>query len=369
MRSIMDSLPRIRIPHWIAGLGLGFGALTIVEVILHIRQPDPLSQVFVAGVITSFPIFVGLVVGSVWLRDSSLAEARRHRIALWTLLGLLFFLSFILIIAFTVTEGPLTRIATIRWGLALGAGSGFLIGVFEARSIEQAVEAQRIRDEELERRRELLDYLNGILRHEVLNSATVIQGYADLIEAHSEGAAQVDQYTDPIRSEATQLTTVTEDIQRLLETAEGTADLRPMDVVAVIEEELEALRSRYDAVSVDGSLPDEAWVIADELVDRVFANMLENAVEHNDGSPEVGIQMTTHPDRVTVEIADNGQGIPDSDRGHLFEQSTRSDTTHGIGLSIVKMLVQRYDGEVELVETGPDGSIFQVELPRATEMG
>lgn len=103
--------------------------------------------------------------------------------------------------------------------------------------------------------------------------------------------------------------------------------------------------------------------MADDLLPRVFGNLLSNAVEHNDDAvPRISVTVTEWVDEVTVRIADDGPGIPASERETLFERSERAD--HGLGLYIVGELVERYGGRVELVETGPDGTTFDVTLDR-----
>lgn len=104
---------------------------------------------------------------------------------------------------------------------------------------------------------------------------------------------------------------------------------------------------------------------ADDLLPRVFSNLLSNAVEHNDGArPRVDVTVETTPDSVTVLVADDGPGVPRSKLPSLFER-TAEGTSHGLGLYLVRTLAGRYGGRVDLRETGPDGSVFAVELPRA----
>jgi signal transduction histidine kinase len=71
----------------------------------------------------------------------------------------------------------------------------------------------------------------------------------------------------------------------------------------------------------------------------------------------------TSPSTVTVQVADNGPGIPDHDRAALFTPDL--ERQHRFGLYLVKTLVNYYDGEVEVAETGPTGTVMRVELPRA----
>lgn len=113
-------------------------------------------------------------------------------------------------------------------------------------------------------------------------------------------------------------------------------------------------------------VPDDVAVVADHLLTRVFGNLLSNAVLHNDAAtPHVDVSVDSTPDVVHVRIADDGQGVPDSERETLFERSGRGD--HGLGLYLVRTITARYGGGVELTDTGSDGSVFTVTLPRWTD--
>jgi glyoxylase-like metal-dependent hydrolase (beta-lactamase superfamily II) len=145
--------------------------------------------------------------------------------------------------------------------------------------------------------------------------------------------------------------------------ADQIEDPEPVDVAAVLPEELGDIRATYPEVEVELTVDGEAYVPADDLPSRVFSNLLSNAVEHNPSeSPTVAVTVSTTPDVVRVAVADDGPGVPEAERETLFE---RTQEDHGLGLYLVRVLADRYDGTVELAETGPDGSVFAVELPRA----
>jgi signal transduction histidine kinase len=78
----------------------------------------------------------------------------------------------------------------------------------------------------------------------------------------------------------------------------------------------------------------------------------------------VSVSVTPDTETVTVEVTDNGPGIPDDDIEGLFDPVPTQRADHGLGLTIVARLVERYDGTIELVDTGPHGSTFAVTLPR-----
>jgi signal transduction histidine kinase len=135
---------------------------------------------------------------------------------------------------------------------------------------------------------------------------------------------------------------------------------------AVLEGELDDIRSEYSnaAITIDGVIPDVP-VVADEMLDSVFRNLLRNAVQHNDKEiPEVVVSVTDRSDAALVRIADNGPGVPDDQKDAVFgkgEKGLESEGT-GIGLYLVKTLVENYGGTVRVTDNEPDGAVFVVEL-------
>ncbi|WP_435101949.1 sensor histidine kinase [Halarchaeum sp. P4] len=348
------------------GVGCLLLAVQAVELAVQLVGPTPLTISLVASILMSAPCAALLALGVYRLPRLQISTAFQPRILAWTLGGLLFFGGFIALFAMISYRDPLMQLGTLRWGFSVGGGLGFLVGYLNARSVDALLEAERatVQAEEAQRQQRLLEYVNAILRHEVLNTVTVISGYAELIK---DGSAEDPQEAaSTIYRQSTEMASVIEDVRILTETATGETTKEPVDVTAVLADELERLRDRYPQVDVTRQLPEEAYVRADPLLKRLFSNLLNNAVEHNDADqPRVEVTVTTTGRTVTVEIADNGPGIAEPTREELFDSEPRNDTTHGLGLTIVGLLAERYDGHVELTETGDAGSVFTVELPRA----
>ncbi|QKY19618.1 HAMP domain-containing histidine kinase [Halolamina sp. CBA1230] len=323
---------------------------------------------YVVGFVTSLPGLVGLLGGGVYLSRSSLSGDQQYRVLKWSVAGGGGFLLVNTVLMLTMPPANLLiAVGWGRWSLSIGAGCGFLIGYYEARAVQRAVRAERasVQARESEERREMLDYLNSLLRHEVLNTAAVISGYAGLLKQQSSEDDPVYEYLDIIDRQATELTGTTKDVRLLLQSLEEGTDLGPVNLTDVLAEEVDNLEDRYRNVEIDAKIPDDVYVTADELLPRIFSNLLNNAVEHNESEqPRVSLSVSTTPDTVEVRVADNGSGVPETERDVLFETAT-AKTDHGIGLTIVARLADRYGGDVELSETGSDGSVFAVTLPRA----
>jgi signal transduction histidine kinase len=117
-------------------------------------------------------------------------------------------------------------------------------------------------------------------------------------------------------------------------------------------------------------VPDEPVMIdADpDRLEQVLGNLLDNAVQAPGRDAPVRVRLHTDDGRATVEISDDGTGVPGDLLDRIFDPFVSSKGPGegtGLGLAIVAALVERHGGEVELAATGPGGTTFAVHLPLA----
>lgn len=362
-----------RVPERLVWTSVALTLLVVVEVVLRMAGAWSAPQVvfngeFFVGIVTTAPFVIGIGYSGYWLAASDIGTPRHRRVWRWLLIGAAASLLLNLaIMAVMPVASLLLAVAWLRWAVALGGGVGVGIGLTEARAIQKALEAERsaVRAEQLEVQRDLLDYLNSLLRHEVLNASNVISGYGSLLQGEHEAGTSGYEYSETIIRKSDEITSVIEDVRVLLHATEGRTEMEPVDVVDVLETEVEKLADLEDGVVAEVDGPDSVTVPADALLPRVFGNLLANAVLHNNSdSPHISVTIEATDDTVVVDIADNGPGISGEDAETLFERPVERNADHGLGLYLVGQLVDHYGGRVELADTGPDGSVFRVELPR-----
>lgn len=143
-----------------------------------------------------------------------------------------------------------------------------------------------------------------------------------------------------------------------------------VDLQSVIQDEVESVRSAFPnaVVEIEGSIPSTA-VQGDEMLETVFRNLLKNAVQHNDKEvAEISITAHGEDDVVRIEIADNGPGVPDTLKEDVFGKGEMGldSSGSGLGLYLVKMVVDRSNGEVWVEDNDPEGSVFNIELPKSS---
>lgn len=234
-------------------------------------------------------------------------------------------------------------------------------------AVAQDITERKEYEEALENQRDNLELLNQIVRHDVRNDLQLVLIYAETLESHvdTDGEEYIRQILEATR-DAVDITKTARDVTEVL--LQSDTDCAPIRLRYALENQVDEVRSssEHALVTVGGQVP-EINILADDMLESVFRNLLKNAVVHNDKEvPEVTASVTTTDEVARVRITDNGPGIPDDKKDQIFEEGETaldSDGT-GIGLYLVETLVNRYGGDVWVEDNEPDGSVFVVELPR-----
>lgn len=316
-----------------------------------------------------FPPLLAFLLGtglSVALMYSGLRLAREswveghtaRRIVGWGVGGL-FLMSLItgLTIIIRVVEGR--PVSEPQLDVLVGMSSGMLAGVLVGYLYEQAThDAERVRET-----RDALAFLNQTLRHECLNGLNIIRGNTELIRANLTDA-DLQTRAATIETRATGMSEMIQDIRLYANTFVDEADIEPINLTQVLAPRIENLRDSFPDAEVTGDVPSGVAVVGNRALGNVFENVLHNAVEHNDkATPEVTVTVETTAESVRIHVADNGPGIPEAERDQLFEP--RLDRDHRFGLYLVETLVSYCDGDVEITDNDPEGTVVTIELPRA----
>ncbi|QKY16267.1 PAS domain S-box protein [Halorubrum sp. CBA1229] len=234
-----------------------------------------------------------------------------------------------------------------------------------ARDVTELKEYERT----LEQQRDSLTLLNQVVRHDIRNQLMVVESYTELLE-DSLPDDQSRTYARTVIEAAKQATEITETAKDvtdvLLQVGSGRT---PVSLRDELSGQIEKVRTDRDraTVSVDGDVP-EVTVWADDLLEAVFRNLLTNAVVHNDKDvAEIAVSTRLTDDAVRVSIADNGPGIEDKHKEQIFQEGEKGLESGGtgVGLYLVKTLVDKYGGDVWVEDNEPTGSVFVVELPLA----
>ncbi len=267
-----------------------------------------------------------------------------------------------------------TRAVTQGWPVPLVA----VAGKDELSELSLAFNqmAVRLAKEDAQRRR-----LFAGIAHELRTPLSVIQGTLEgildrVVEPTPERVAS-------LHSQAVLLKRLITDLRDLSLAQAGQLQLnrKTIDISGVVRETLEALAPLADERTVELRLERSAsltHVAADaDRLRQVVQNLVENALRHTPPGGEVRVMLRDGDgDGVHLQVADTGSGIRPEDLPHIFEHFYRADESRarssggtGMGLAIVKSLVEAHGGHVSVESAPGAGSTFTVTLPKAAEEG
>ncbi|MCU0493746.1 MAG: ATP-binding protein [Chloroflexaceae bacterium] len=232
----------------------------------------------------------------------------------------------------------------------------------------QAEEANRLKDEFL-----------AVVSHELRTPLTAILGYAQLLQSRKRDETYIARAIDKVLQSAKAQAQLVEDLLDISRIVSGKLRLEPtpIDFVAVIRAALDTVRPAVEAKTMQLLVelqPEAGAVIGDpNRLQQVVWNLLSNAVKFTpqNGTIEVCLEQLDH--HAQLSITDTGQGISPEFLPYLFDRFRQADSTStrahgglGLGLSIVRHLVELHGGTVEASSPGlGQGATFTVQLPLA----
>ncbi len=219
-------------------------------------------------------------------------------------------------------------------------------------------------------------FLSDIIAHDINNYNQAVTSYLAMA---SSNPAKATAYLERASSSAWSISELIRRASKLTKIEEeGASNLGPVELGEVLRESTQdVLRGAPEKnVKIDVKLNNHRYfVTANELAEDIFTNILQNAVEYDPHDPvvvevSIGEFFVDYRRYWCVSVADNGIGIPDSKKTVVFGRfSGRADgpMASGLGLSIVRAIVEAYHGMVWVEDRVPGdhskGSIFRVALP------
>ncbi|WP_198664580.1 PAS domain-containing sensor histidine kinase [Halorubrum sp. 48-1-W] len=226
-------------------------------------------------------------------------------------------------------------------------------------------------ERQIREQRDNLEILNQVLRHDIRNDIQLIMAYAELA-ADQSGSDSIREHLDIVLENAEHAVEITMTARQMAKVMlSDTENIAPTPLGPSLSSAVEEVQNTYpDAVVTPTAAAPETPVQANDMLEAVFRNLLKNAIQHNDKEvPEVDISARERTDSVLVQIADNGPGIPDTEKETIFgkgETGLDSSGT-GLGLYLVKTLVESYGGVIEIDDNEPAGAVFSVTVPKADQ--
>lgn len=232
---------------------------------------------------------------------------------------------------------------------------------------KQQAEAQ------LRARHDELDAFAHTVAHDLKNPLQLLVGYAELVEE-----AEADNMTEDsaallnaVVRTGIKMNNIIEELLLLAGVRRAAVEPRPLDMTDLVTGARQRLADLIQEYEAEILVPD-AWPLAlghGPWIEEVWTNYISNAVKYGGAPPRVELGAAEENSMVRFWVSDNGAGLDAKARSHLFRPFTQLSQVraegHGLGLSIVRRIVEKLGGEagIEPSLPGRQGSVFYFTLP------
>lgn len=237
---------------------------------------------------------------------------------------------------------------------------------------EQLEERVRERTAELQARNEELAAYDHTVAHDLKNPLGLVTGYAELLaqDYRSMPDEELQKHLRTIARHSRKMRSIIDELLLFSEVRDVEVEMVALDMGSLVAAAQHRLAGVIEEREAEIALP-EHWPVAlgyGPWVEEVWTNYLSNAIKYGGQPPQVEVGAIEQKDaQVRFCVRDNGPGISTEEQSRLFSRFTRLDQGrargHGLGLSIVRRIVEKLGGQVAVESKLGHGSTFSFSLP------
>ena len=208
--------------------------------------------------------------------------------------------------------------------------------------------------------------------HEFKTPISSIEGYATLLQTPDLPEEKRLRYTQKILENSRRLSSLTSNMLLLskLENQEMVTDNKQFRLDEQIRKTILLLEDKWAKKDIEFNLelPLQMYYGSEKLLEQVWFNIIDNAIKHSPDGKTIEIRLKSAESSVSVEIEDHGEGMTEEVTKHIFEKfyqgdSSRKEEGNGLGLALVKRILNICGGKISVQSAPGSGSVFTVELP------
>jgi signal transduction histidine kinase len=245
--------------------------------------------------------------------------------------------------------------------------------------LQKRKELEMMLRESLEKEKELNELKTRFIStasHEFRTPLTSILSSAELIQRYGKkwSEEKYNTHIDKIKTSVEYLTKLMEDVLTISRSESGKIMFKPSTFdlhkfcADIIEEIKTNLKDNHELV-FKYSMRKKIFSLDPQLLKFTITNLLSNAVKYSPDGGKIKFIVESIKNSIKISVSDQGIGIPDEDKKHLFEPFHRSANTNeipgtGLGLSIVKHAVDLHSGKIKVNSKLGEGTTFTIEIPK-----
>ena len=215
------------------------------------------------------------------------------------------------------------------------------------------------------------DFINNF-SHEFKTPIVSLRGFAKILKNDRLTKEERDEYLDIIISESNRLSQLSTNVLNLskIEKMSILSDMESFDLSEEVRQSVLLLESKWQKKDL------ELFIDMDELeyrgnkalLNQVWINLIDNAIKFSPQNGKIKLKLHRKKDQVVFQILDNGCGMDEETKNHIFDRFYQGDSSHtaegnGIGLTVVEKIVHLHKGQIRVVSEAGIGTTFTVNLP------
>lgn len=210
--------------------------------------------------------------------------------------------------------------------------------------------------------------------HEIQSPLTSIRGFAKVLQNERLSSEDRLHYLDIIETESRRLSKLSENLLKLtsLESEHHPFEPKRYRLDKQLRNIVLACEPQWveKAIEIEISLGEVNIVADEDLMSQVWLNLINNSIKFSPQGGTIGIQMQIYGSEAVIRISDTGTGIAEADLPHIFERFYKADKARnrsgggsGLGVAIVKKIIDMHKGSINVQSTLGEGAKFMVSLP------
>ena len=248
----------------------------------------------------------------------------------------------------------------------------------QKKELEQRTEMLSSSKEEIESLQQQKDELFAVIIHDIKNPVALIKGLVELLRSYDLTASEQQKIIEDIVSTTAKIVSLSQEVSKIM-ALEGSSLMLNYEKVSIND----ILRDIYqrNSIAADKKSISMALDLSDKMpdveldvnkIDEVVDNLLSNAIKFSNNGGKILISSRERDGNIVVDVADNGLGLSEEDikkafsrGGRLSAKPTADEPSTGLGLWIVKKLVEGHGGKVWVKSSLGKGSTFSFSLPKS----
>lgn len=244
------------------------------------------------------------------------------------------------------------------------------------KDLEESIASLSSSKNELESLQKQKDELFALIIHDIKNPAALIKSLVELLRSYDLSAVEQQEIINDIAETTTRIVALSHEVSKILalETSRLMLDIEPAQVSEIVTDVVRRNTIQSDTKGITmtsdiaENLPEAEIDI--QKIEEVVDNLISNAIKFTQKGGKVHVRAFVENKNITVEVTDNGLGLSESDVRNAFQRGSRlsatptaGESSTGLGLWIVKKLIDAHSGRVWVKSTLGKGSTFAFSLP------